>query len=184
MTSLRPKIYLAGPDVFHAEARVIGARKKEICAAHGLDGLFPFDNEIDVPDEAEAGVIAGQIYEANVAMIDRADGVIANVSPFLGALADDGTAFEVGYAVARDLPVALYDNGAGCTATKASEFLLAAPKLRDPQVTAEDFQLPVNLMLSIAAERSCGVVGGEAVLPMTDLSRFEKAVRHMAQKLL
>lgn len=34
------RIYLAGPEVFLAEAREIGARKRAICARHGLVGVF------------------------------------------------------------------------------------------------------------------------------------------------
>ena len=38
-------IYLAGPEVFLANARDIGARKRAICARHGLVGVFPADEE-------------------------------------------------------------------------------------------------------------------------------------------
>lgn len=183
MGGAQPKIYLAGPDVFHVEAKAIGREKKKICARLGFEGLFPLDNEIETPDDAESQEIAARIYAANIEMLDRADAVVANVTPFLGALSDDGTAFEVGYAVARGLPIVLYDNGVGCTATKAADMLLAAPGLRDPAMTAEDFQLPVNLMLSIAAARSGGVVDGEVALPLTDLSRFEAAVKRVAAVL-
>ena len=183
MSDSKPKVYLAGPEVFHADARAIGARKKEVCTRYGLEGLFPLDNEVEVPDDAEPAAIAAHIYAANIDLVKKADGIVANVSPFLGALADDGTAFEIGYGVARGIPIALYDNGTGCTSTKASEFAQAAPQLRDSKVTAEDFQLPVNLMLSIAAVRSCGIVEGGDVLPMADLSRFEEAVKRMAVAL-
>ncbi len=178
MGGRRPQIYLAGPDVFHAEALAIGARKKAICAELGMEGLFPLDNEVDLEDGAPAEA-AARIYRANIAMLDRADGVIANASPFLGALADDGTAFEIGYAVARGLPIALYDNGAGDTASKAAALLAAAPSLHDPDVAAEDFGLPVNLMLAIAAGAPF-IEAGAAPLPMTDLSRFEVAARRIA----
>jgi nucleoside 2-deoxyribosyltransferase len=42
------KIYLAGPDVFLPDAVEIGRRKVDICAAHGLTGLYPLDNAIDL----------------------------------------------------------------------------------------------------------------------------------------
>ena len=38
------KIYLAGPDVFLPDAIEIGRRKADICARHGLTGLYPLDN--------------------------------------------------------------------------------------------------------------------------------------------
>ena len=40
MTS-RTRVYLAGPEVFLANARAIGARKQAICARYGLCGIFP-----------------------------------------------------------------------------------------------------------------------------------------------
>ena len=42
------KIYLAGPDVFLPDAVEIGRRKAAICARHGLTGLYPLDNAIDI----------------------------------------------------------------------------------------------------------------------------------------
>ena len=42
------KIYLAGPDVFLPDAVEIGRRKAEICARHGLIGLYPLDNAVDL----------------------------------------------------------------------------------------------------------------------------------------
>jgi nucleoside 2-deoxyribosyltransferase len=42
------KIYLAGPDVFLPDAVEIGRRKVEICGRHGLVGLYPLDNAIDI----------------------------------------------------------------------------------------------------------------------------------------
>lgn len=173
----RPQIYLAGPDVFHADAADIGRRKKAICARFGLEGLFPVDTETDAPGDEAAAQTAQRIYRTNIALLERADAVIANVTPFLGALADDGTSFEIGYAVARGAPVVLYDNGAGDTASKARALLAAAPTLRDPTITPEDFGLPVNLMLAVAAR---DVVGGASAVDMGALERFEEAARRMA----
>lgn len=178
-----PRIYLAGPEVFLADAVEIGARKKAICAAHGLEGLYPLDGEIDIAAELSRRAAATRIYDANIALLERADGVIANVTPFLGALADDGTAFEIGFAVARRLPIALYDNGAGDTAAKAAALLAAAPSLADPAVTAEDFGMEVNLMLAIPAGRSVGLFAGEAARPLADLERFEQACAALAKAL-
>ena len=42
------KIYLAGPDVFLPDAVEIGRQKAAICAAHGLTGVYPLDNAIDL----------------------------------------------------------------------------------------------------------------------------------------
>ncbi|WP_311737065.1 nucleoside 2-deoxyribosyltransferase [Variovorax guangxiensis] len=57
------------------------------------DGLVP----VDIP-EAE---IAQRIFEINMGLLQRADGVIANLAPFRGIEPDSGTVFGVGVAVAR-----------------------------------------------------------------------------------
>src|SRR6266404_969261 len=48
------KIYLAGPDVFLPDAIEIGRRKAAICARHGVNGLYPLDNAIDLADGGAA----------------------------------------------------------------------------------------------------------------------------------
>ncbi len=55
------KIYLAGPDVFLPDAIEIGRRKVEICARHGVTGLYPLDNKVDLaaPD-ASLQIYQGQ----------------------------------------------------------------------------------------------------------------------------
>jgi len=43
------RIYLAGPDVFAAEADVLGRRKTDLCAVYGFTGLFPLDSDHEHP---------------------------------------------------------------------------------------------------------------------------------------
>jgi nucleoside 2-deoxyribosyltransferase len=84
------KIYLAGPDVFLPDAVGIGRRKAEICAHHGVTGLYPLDNDIDLlaPDASL------QIFRGNEAMMNEANAVIANLTPFRGPGADAGTVYD------------------------------------------------------------------------------------------
>ncbi len=91
------KIYLAGPDVFLPDAIEIGRRKVEICARHGLTGLYPLDNVVDL----SASDASLAIFKANEAMMDAADAIIANLTPFRGPSADAGTVYELGYAAGR-----------------------------------------------------------------------------------
>jgi nucleoside 2-deoxyribosyltransferase len=104
----RNKVYLAGPDVFLADAVEHGRRKKQLCAAYGFDGLYPFDNETS-PGAAE-GPVDRIIYRANAAMIREADFGIANLTPFRGPVADVGTVFELGMLVGLGKPVFGYTN--------------------------------------------------------------------------
>jgi nucleoside 2-deoxyribosyltransferase len=105
----QPKVYLAGPDVFHRDAIEIGRRKKSLCSEYGMIGLFPFDNEI-ANDSLD---ISSEIYAANVAMIREADCAIVNLTPFRGPSADVGTVFELGMLIALGKDVYAYSNAAG-----------------------------------------------------------------------
>lgn len=93
-------IYLAGPDVFRPTAKALGAAKKKLCSEFGYSGLFPLDNELNLEHLApfNAGI---EIYHANIALMNQADCIIANMTPFRGAGMDQGTAFEMGYMAAQ-----------------------------------------------------------------------------------
>src|ERR1044071_2798926 len=101
------KLYLAGPDVFLPDAAEVGKGKQELCTRHGFVGLFPLDNEIREPREAP---LSRMIFEGNVAMLDEADIVLANLTPYRGVSADVGTVFEIGYGYARGKKVFGYSN--------------------------------------------------------------------------
>lgn len=93
------------------------------------------------------------IYEGNMKLLRRADGVIANLAPFRGTEPDSGTVFEVGAAVALGLPVVGYGLPPGAYADRVRTLLEVqtdhAGVLRDPDgLAVEDFDLPMNLMLS------------------------------------
>src|SRR4051812_19053710 len=106
--------YLAGPDVFLPDAAAHAARKVAICARHGLVGLPPLNE--DAVATAAGHVPAGEswqtIYAKDIAMMERADIIIANLTPFAGASADAGTLIEVGWFLGRGKPVFGYSNSA------------------------------------------------------------------------
>src|SRR3954469_15798871 len=91
--SIMTKIYLAGPDVFLPDALEVGRRKIDLCASHGLIGLYPLDNTVDLA----ATDASRQIFHGNEAMMNEADVIIANLTPFRGPGADAGTVYELGY---------------------------------------------------------------------------------------
>ena len=149
------KIYLAGPEVFLPDAVAIGRRKKELCARHGLEGLFPFDNEVD-PSAAREPVDR-LIYRANEAMIRRADLGICNLTPFRGPNADAGTVFELGLLVGLGKPVFGYSNVTedflqrSRRADPAATFDAADNTWRDSnRMTIENFGNADNLMIDNA----------------------------------
>jgi len=139
----KPLVYLAGFDVFRADAIEHGRALKALCDQHGLEGLYPFDN--DVPEGLTPEEAAAVICNANIAMIKRCDGVLANLNAFRGAEPDSGTAFEVGMAVALGKPVWAYFEANGSLRDQI-EHDAAGFDAQGFQV--EDFGLPRNLMLA------------------------------------
>jgi nucleoside 2-deoxyribosyltransferase len=142
------KIYLAGPDVFLPDAIEIGRRKAAICARHGVRGLYPLDNAVDL-SAADASLA---IFEGNEAMMDAADAIIANLTPFRGPSADAGTVYELGYMAGRGKLCFAYSNDpAGYAERVARSFAVTKAGgghlIDDDGLTVEDFGLPDNLMM-------------------------------------
>jgi len=180
------RIYLAGPDVFLPDAIEIGRRKVAICARHGLAGLYPLDNAIAL----EAPDASMQIFRANEAMMDEADAIIANLTPFRGAGADPGTAYELGAMAARKKLCLGYSNDPTIYADRVRRF--TAVTARDGQLidadglTVEDFGLSDNLMMIHALDlHGCPLVTPQHMPDdiWHDLTAFEICVRLAAETL-
>lgn len=143
-----PRVYLAGPDVFRADALVHFQRLANACAEFEFEGLAPFDAV------HQAGT-PRQIFENNMRMLRGADGLIANLAPFRGAEPDAGTVFEVGAAHALGIPAVAYGVGAASYSDRVRALYGAIADergvLRDSAgQVVEDFGLPMNLMLACA----------------------------------
>jgi len=179
------KIYLAGPDVFLPDAIEIGRRKVAVCARHGVTGLYPLDNAIAV-EAADASI---RIFKANEAMMEEVDAIIANLTPFRGASADAGTAYELGAMAARRKLCLGYSNDPSVYADRVRRFTTVTSdcgQLIDADgVMIEDFGLNDNLMLIHALD----LYGCPLVIPRQqpddiwhDLTAFEICVRLAAKR--
>ncbi len=183
--SERPRVYLAGPEVFLPDAAEVGRHKRVLCESYGLVGLFPLDNDLagigaEVP-------IDRAIFRLNVAMMQRADAGIFNLSPFRGPGADAGTVFELGLMHGLGKPVFGYTN--------AAETLLArtAGAARDPAtgswrdrdgLLVEDFGNADNLMLDAClADAGAPMVRAARSCALADLAGFEACLRLAAARL-
>ena len=180
------KIYLAGPDVFLPDAVEIGRQKIEICRRHGLIGLYPLDNAVDRA-ATEASL---RIFRANEAMMNQADAVIANLTPFRGPGADAGTVYELGYMAARGKFCLGYSNDPAVYVDRVRRFTKVTARdsrLVDADgLTVEDFGHNDNLMMIHALE----LHGAPLVLPREkpadvwhDLTAFELCVAMAASRL-
>ncbi|TVY31886.1 Uncharacterized protein LSUB1_G008613 [Lachnellula subtilissima] len=123
----KPKIYLAGPDVFYPNTVARGLELKTLCTLHGAIGLFPLDNEISSV-ELGSHAMADAIRTANMKLIASADGILVNITPelkhtkqntnsptqmtpFRGPSMDVGTAYEMGAGAALGKHIVGYLRG-------------------------------------------------------------------------
>lgn len=156
----RAKVYLAGFDVFRRDAVAHGDYLKALCREQGMEGLYPFDNE--VAQGLPPAECAAQICRLNLAMIRDAHAVLANLNLFRGFEPDSGTAFEIGAAVALGKPVWAYFQPRGAM----REWLPGDPQGRDADgLLIEDFGLPRNLMLA-CSWAGCSASVEEAVIAL------------------
>jgi len=141
------KIYIAGPDVFERDSIEIGKRVVALCSEYGYEGLYPLDNVVNFAQEKHK--IAKDIYDANAAMINAADIVIANLSSFRGKEADSGTIWECGYAHALGKKVYGYmDRDTAYIEQFHSKKEDNGMFWDDKDRFIEDFEHPVNLMIA------------------------------------
>jgi nucleoside 2-deoxyribosyltransferase len=180
------KIYLAGPDVFLPDAVEIGRRKAEICARHGLIGLYPLDNAIDL----SACYASLDIFAGNEAMMIEASAIIANLTPFRGPSADAGTVYELGYMAGRGKLCLGYSNDPSLYAERVARSIdvrNSGNHLIDAaDLTVENFGLADNLMIVHGLD----LYGCPLIVPRTapadiwrDLTSFEACVRLAAARL-
>lgn len=176
-------IYLAGPDVFLANALEIGERKREACRRFGFEGLFPLDGDRSVDAEAT------EIFRTNCALMRRADVGLFNLTPFRGPSADPGTVFELGFMFALGKPVYGYSSAAPVYSARVGAF--SGPLAdrhgrrwdRDGHVV-EDFGLVDNLMVDGAIREAGGKivrVHAEAGERLAALPAFESCLADVAR---
>lgn len=174
------KIYLAGPDVFLPDAIEMGQRKRELCERYGFVGLFPLDNAVDLT----APTASMRIFEGNRAMMDVADAVIANLTPFRGPSADAGTVYELGYMAGRGKLCFGYCNEPlpyRERVARVQNLRKAEKALFDSSgLLVEDFGLADNLMIMHGLDlHGCPLVVPDAASadPWHDLAAFETCLQ-------
>ncbi|MDE1906879.1 MAG: nucleoside 2-deoxyribosyltransferase [Rhodospirillales bacterium] len=155
------KIYLAGPDVFLPNAAEFAAAKRGLCAEFKLQGITPFNPDLDMG--LPATQLWRKIYQDDLAMMRESEAIIANLTPFRGASADAGTLVELGWFLGQGKPVFAYSNSAAPFAERCHMQAKAAGEPM-PGLTVEDFGLADNLMIE-------GSLTLPLVLPPDGISR-------------
>jgi len=197
MSKMRPRVYLAGPEVFLRKPVEAGRMRVEICARYGLEGRFPLDAQVDLRGLPLAER-AHAIFRANEGLMRDCDGAIANLTPFRGTGMDTGTAYEIGFMRALGRPVFGYSNSHLSYFERVAAFdpkPLKRRKGADETMAFEDsdamgieaFALSENLMIT-GAIRESGTVIVQAKtkrrVRYTDLAAFEECVKQAASALL
>jgi nucleoside 2-deoxyribosyltransferase len=180
-------MYLAGPDVFAADALAIGAWKKQVCARHGFAGVFPSDLV-----EMDPGLAPLEQALAVYDVLERAmrdcDGAFVDLTPFRGPSMDVGTAYEMGFLKALGRPLFAYSNSAVPFAGRVFAWCGGHLRTRpdgsreDPHGMAlEEFGMAENLMIDGGARRSTGApVVADADRPTAARENFERCVHAAA----
>jgi nucleoside 2-deoxyribosyltransferase len=178
------KVYLAGPEVFFADASALIERKRALTGQYGFvpniwlgEGEWP-------KDKYEVGL---HISAANEAVMRDSDFVIANMTPFRGLSTDVGTAYEIGFMCALGRPAFGYSNdGRHYDERATAEYYRGAVALADDGMLrahdgqmVEDHAMADNLMLDGGITAQGGEVvrpNGSERLPPDDLSMFEQCL--------
>jgi len=166
-------VYLAGPDVFYPDAKQRGEDKRIALANYNLVGHYPLDNELESqPDRFAFGLAIGK---ANEQMMSKCQVILANMDPWHGPGADNGTTFEMGFmsALANNNPdiliVGYYSHSMPHNfATRVAKMVYADKVFRDANrklvgsngLTIEDFDMQDNLMLIHAVHKTGGKIFG------------------------
>jgi len=149
----RPRIYLAGPDVFFPGRRALFAGLIDLCESLGLEALPPWEGAEGqaLPEGRE---LAQLIRDDNLRRIRACDGLIANLVAFRGLEPDSGTVFEMGFAVALGKPVVGYGVEPGTYAERVARAMPCETDAKGRLVETasrrkvEDLGHPLNLMLA------------------------------------
>jgi nucleoside 2-deoxyribosyltransferase len=182
------KVYLAGPEVFLPNARDQLDIKIALTRAVGLIPVSPGDLVIpQKPTPHEFGLAVSEIDEQ---LMDSADAIIANLTPFRGLAADTGTVYELGYMCGRGKIAYAYSNVADDHYVRTKAYYGGGThrtpdgRERGPDgLSLEDFDMIENLMLDGGVERRGGVMVRRDVPEAeryTNTAAFEECLKLLA----
>ena len=96
----KPVVYLADFEMFLPTCPETVAYWKKTCDRYGLIGLFPGEGDPVLPGED----FWRRVFEHDVNYMKQSDMCIAQLDDWRGHEPDSGTAFELGYFVAKGMP--------------------------------------------------------------------------------
>ena len=185
------KVYLAGPEVFLPNARAQLDIKIALTKAAGLIPVSPGD--FVIPQQPTRRQFGHAISEIDEKMMDSADAIIANLTPYHGVSADVGTCFELGYMCAQGKLAYAYTNVAADMKTRTTAhyagdvYRSEDGRLRGTRdgLSIEDVDMVDNLMMQGGVERRGGTVvvhDAAAEELYTDTTAFEACLKLLAER--
>ncbi len=171
----KPKLYLAGPEVFLPDAAEMAEKQRQLCEKYGFIGLHPMDNNINLSDQSMQTAV--QIYRSDVSQIRECNIVVANCNAFRGLLMDDGTAYEIGFGNALGKPAYGYIASLNSLAERTrSQYpcrqLADGTTIdQDGYLVTDDFGTSINLMMQ------CGMLDTGGRLVEGDFEACLQAIR-------
>jgi len=147
---MKKTIYFAGPHLFGIDYEVYSRYITKKYTNTDIELVLPNGNGAETSD---------QIYQANLTLIERSNGVIADLNPYRSEIEpDSGTAFECGYAAALGKPLVAIIGDQRSQVQKMQESSLGCVGENgvyrsDEGDLIENFDLPLNLMLFHSAEK-------------------------------
>jgi len=184
--------------VFEPDPEAFFAPMKAICARHGLEGVSPLDNQVELAGHAPGKPLALAIVAADIALMHSLDGGIFCLDGFRRSPEmDPGTAFEIGYMHALGKPLAgwtrdplLYPDRVAAffaavfrltlTQTPPNAAGATSGALRDPDgILVHSEGCYQNAMAEMGIERSGGVVAADPDWAVA----FEQAIAQLARRL-
>ena len=169
------RVYLAGPDIYHAGALEIAANKKALCDRYGLEGVSSLDMAGGRLFEG-GGDTASAITQSCIDLIRSCDAIVANMSPFRGPGMDPGTALEMGVMLGLDRPVAGYSLDQSSYADR----LFRLHEVFEKPLASEEGHLraPDGLLVEDFGLTDCAIVTGAVLKNGTPVTEdFESALR-------
>ncbi len=174
------KIYIAGPDLFYPDWPQWATRAQTLCADYGLSAILPVPVQhltgpgVTQPSDAEA---ASRVFQSCREAVRKADGVIANLTPFRGSEPDSGTVTECAMAYAWGKPVIGYFNGSVLPVPDEAD--VDGRVLAQDGTWIEQFGLTHNLMLhGVCQEIVTSLESAVAIMVTT----IQKSTRNASQK--
>ena len=154
----KPKLYLAGPEVFLPNALEYAAEQRALCERYGFVALHPLDNSLDLT--AQDMATAMRIFRGDIQQIRDCDLVVANCNGFRGVCMDDGTAYELGFGNALGKPSYGYIRELTPQVARTIRDYPTTPHDGDVHIDREGYLVTDDFGTSINLMMQCGMIDG------------------------